>query len=1174
MTLTMVRAVTIHLLLIFMLLYIGSATAQDSIVLVDDPLTNYSTLGDQSGGTFTDNGWKTDYFLNHIAYQLDHPVAAGKISFDVKGLDQTSSDWDYGQDHIWHTICGMWDSNWEEFGTSSKDNPFLCQLWLARPESSQPMSLHSALRLNVDATVLGTVQDPNAWQVESEQAHVWNPNTTYHVEIIWGNGAMQWLLDGEEIVEIDYATTGTEYFPQSPVIYLGRASDYYPSFSWFHTPKNITYANLKIIEYPDSTPPEIVGFSPIDGETNVDPVSDIYIEFNEPIDKSTVSSGFSISPHVDGRIEWSGYRLYFYPENYFEPQTAYQVNVSSDIQDFAGNPLVQPLQFSFQTRDDLIPTEVAEYELFEITLIDENVSGNKYTDVWLAATFQGPTKTIEIDGFWDGGNRWKVRMAPIEPGTWSYTITSNRSALETVGSFLCTESDKKGFIVQNPDHPYTLMYEDGTPWLWKGDTSWRGMLKTIPYETRWKDYIDHRVAHGFNAVQFQVVSYIRGDNFWRNEGGLAFQLTNDKKNYDLLNPYYFQWVDRRIEYALSKGVIPIPFFTWAQEIVKYQPYQFEKYLKYLVARYAAYNLIWCLSGEYDETYRLGFSAADWVSYGQMLNANDPYDHLVTLHATGQSSSREFGHSGWLDVIMQQIKPAWHTSLLGDRVFNKPVVNGEYGYAGKVDDDWVRIGAWDVFTAGGFITAGFFTTYAPDKGGWDLYGNYQQQLELQTLFTFIERTKWWEMQPRDDIVTSGHCFTKLGEEYVIYSQFGGPTSVNLSDVQGSLPMQWLNPREGTYSEPQQIEGGTWVNLSPPFSGDWVLHIGEGANPDSLPPNAPQNLTMQSHTMTSITLAWEAPAEAEDGDVAAGYHIYRNDEFVAETEDSRYTDQQLLPDTDYTYAVFALDDRRNQSLESVTATFRTKADTEAPEIVEAYMETAELLVLCFNEPVDPVSATTVGNYSISPAIDIHDANLYSNDTKIKLTTAVHRVNTSYQCTINNVKDQAKNANTIEPNTVVNYQYINELIISNLNQPDYRIDTLQVGKAYYIDRNYAFTSIPEDLLDLQFIKTANADKQETQNPFLSFEVNKRVIVYVAYDNLTPLPQWLQQGWTQTQQELVTNDEGKTLGLYKKEFAPGIVELGPNAGNSSSSMYLVVIEEVDLTPPARPTGVYVTSP
>ena len=92
---------------------------------------------------------------------------------------------------------------------------------------------------------------------------------------------------------------------------------------------------------------------------------------------------------------------------------------------------------------------MGEYQIFDLPIVAPGISGNKYKDVTLHGVFQGPTKTIEIDGFWDGGNIWRVRMAPTEVGQWQYTITSSRSELNTSGSFECVASDSKGFIHKN-----------------------------------------------------------------------------------------------------------------------------------------------------------------------------------------------------------------------------------------------------------------------------------------------------------------------------------------------------------------------------------------------------------------------------------------------------------------------------------------------------------------------------------------------------------------------------------------------------------------------------------------------------------------------------------------------------------------------------------------------------
>src|SRR3990172_6690685 len=227
-------------------------------------------------------------------------------------------------------------------------------------------------------------------------------------------------------------------------------------------------------------------------------------------------------------------------------------------------------------------------------------------------------------------------MAPTEPGIWQYAVySSTHPQLAASGSFNCVASGKKGFIRRATQYPYSFIYDDGTPWLWKGDTSWRGMTYIVGFEERWKPYIDLRASQGYTAVQCILVSFINGDEFWRNEGGYVFELTSSGKNYDRLNPGYFQWVDERIEYALSRGITPVLFFTWSQEFIKFSQPQFERYIQYLVARYGAYNVIWCISGEYNEAYDHGFTANTWKHYGSHLRSLDPYDHPVTLHPSGK-----------------------------------------------------------------------------------------------------------------------------------------------------------------------------------------------------------------------------------------------------------------------------------------------------------------------------------------------------------------------------------------------------------------------------------------------------------------------------------------------------------------------------------------------------------
>src|SRR3972149_461845 len=87
---------------------------------------------------------------------------------------------------------------------------------------------------------------------------------------------------------------------------------------------------------------------------------------------------------------------------------------------------------SFTTQTTAL-AETPNYDIFEITLTATGTYSNPYLQMagdntslgFVVANFSGPNnETITIDGFWDGGNTWKIRMAPTAVGMWTYTTSS------------------------------------------------------------------------------------------------------------------------------------------------------------------------------------------------------------------------------------------------------------------------------------------------------------------------------------------------------------------------------------------------------------------------------------------------------------------------------------------------------------------------------------------------------------------------------------------------------------------------------------------------------------------------------------------------------------------------------------------------------------------------------
>jgi len=223
-----------------------------------------------------------------------------------------------------------------------------------------------------------------------------------------------------------------------------------------------------------------------------------------------------------------------------------------------------------------------------------------------------------------------------------------------------------------------------------------------------------------------------------------------------------------------------------------------------------------ISGEYNEVYSENNLSPDvWKDHGSYLKSIDPYNNMISLHPSGRGSSAEFAYESWFDFIMQQWPIEYHQKILNDRVHNKPVVNSEYAYADYHDNEDVRTGAWDIFTAGGFYTAGFYHTFAPDKGGWDLNANQAEQDALITINNFIDSIEWWNMYPDDSKVSSGYWFGNESE-FVVFDESGN------SNVQG----EYLDTKTGDKLQDKPVDSEVVIYRT-------QVEI------DTTPPDAPTN-----------------------------------------------------------------------------------------------------------------------------------------------------------------------------------------------------------------------------------------------------------------------------------------------------------------------------------------------
>ncbi|PSQ97673.1 MAG: hypothetical protein BRD55_02050 [Bacteroidetes bacterium SW_9_63_38] len=103
---------------------------------------------------------------------------------------------------------------------------------------------------------------------------------------------------------------------------------------------------------PDETPPSIVTTRPAQDSVNV-PTSTqtIAVEFSEYIKRSTLTRALSITPSLDGRLQfdWSGRAVEIDLPSSLRDSTTYILSLSADLTDARGTSLDRPLTVAFST---------------------------------------------------------------------------------------------------------------------------------------------------------------------------------------------------------------------------------------------------------------------------------------------------------------------------------------------------------------------------------------------------------------------------------------------------------------------------------------------------------------------------------------------------------------------------------------------------------------------------------------------------------------------------------------------------------------------------------------------------------------------------------------------------------------------------------------------------------
>ncbi len=492
-------------------------------------------------------------------------------------------------------------------------------------------------------------------------------------------------------------------------------------------------------------------------------------------------------------------------------------------------------------------------------------------------------------------------------------------------------------LIKPSTNGHAFEYADGTPYLLLGDTWYAAATyrfkwndddteRPIGPEAGFKDYLRLRKNQGFNSVaiiaafpnwasdgkpwdiwldrgaglgvrsawadQGEIADHKPRESWhakdMNNEGGRAFLFPGRVPGYeqvfpdvDRINPDYFKFMDRKIDYLNAKGFIPVievarrdmtscwaKYYDW--------PESYSRYVQYVWSRYQANN---CLNSpvhyDYPEmtaTTRQLNQAANRVveKYG-----HPPFGTLASCNAS-VSSLMNFGgpdENKWLAFHqignLREHDAYWYLTEIFNTAPARPALNGEPYYSGmadkryppykygasggtEADDRDVRSGMYGSFLSGGLAghiygSEGLWgADIEPGSSPfmWEAFQwNSANQMKHLKTFAFAEGRRYQELVPDANLISpSQNHLTKgfLGWAYcartpardffLIYFE---KDCQSRSMIRGASPFatyeaEWFDPRSGQWSK---AGGGLlkanvwgWITV-PEFPGadDWGLKL---------------------------------------------------------------------------------------------------------------------------------------------------------------------------------------------------------------------------------------------------------------------------------------------------------------------------------------------------------------
>ena len=425
---------------------------------------------------------------------------------------------------------------------------------------------------------------------------------------------------------------------------------------------------------------------------------------------------------------------------------------------------------------------VERWGIFELSLNGPS-SGNPFLDVEISAEFTHGDRVVEAKGFYDGSGIYRVRLMPDTLGVWKYVTKSNKSELDgKTGEFACVEPSPGNHGPVSVRNTYYFAYADGTPyfqigttcyaWAHQGDEMEEQTLATLrdaPFSKMRMCVFPKDYVYNKNEPQYY-----------------PFEGTPLKDwDYTRFNPEFFQHFEKRVGELRDLGIeadliLFHPYDRW--DFAKMDAETDDRYLRYLVARLAAYrNVWWSMANEFD--LMKSKEMADWDRFFHIIQENDPYGHPRSVH----NCRVWYDHTKpW--VTHASVQTSGFQGGLGWRdEYKKPIVYDECRYEGNIPQGWGNITAkkmvsnfWWGTVTGCYVGHGETYKHAEDILWWSkggvLHGESPKRIAF--LKKIMDQAPLFEDMAPAELSADIYVLSKPGEYYLIYFINPGTATLEL------------------------------------------------------------------------------------------------------------------------------------------------------------------------------------------------------------------------------------------------------------------------------------------------------------------------------------------------------------------------------------------------------------